>query len=132
MGFICRWGYAFRVAIKELTEENFSEIISKNGIVIVDFWASWCKPCVAFAPIFEQAAEENPDIVFGKVDTQAQRAMAEGFQIVSIPTLIIFRDGIIVFNQPGAISEHSLNELIGVIRELDMDEIRLQLEDQTE
>lgn len=118
------------MATRELTEENFSETVSKNGIVLVDFWASWCKPCVAFAPIFEQAAEENPDVVFGKVDTQAQRAMAEGFQIVSIPTLMVFRDGIIVFNQPGAVSGHSLNELIGVIRELDMDEIRLQLEDQ--
>lgn len=107
-----------------LTAENFEKTITENGIVLVDFWAGWCGPCRMFAPIFEKASEEHTDIVFGKVDTEAEQALAAQAGITSIPTLMIFRDSILVFSQPGALPGEALEDLIRQVRELDMDEVR--------
>jgi|SRR4051812_25477517 thioredoxin 1 len=112
------------VATVEVTTENFNDVISKPGTVLIDFWAAWCGPCRAFAPVFEKAAEENADMTFGKVDTEAQTDLAQSFNISSIPTLMIVRDGIVVYAQPGALPQPALQELIGKVRELDMDEVR--------
>lgn len=111
----------------ELTLENFEDTISKEGITLVDFWAEWCGPCRMFGPIFEKAAEENLDIRFGKVDTEAQQQLAGMAGITSIPTLMIFRDGILLFNQPGALPAPALNDLIGKVKELDMDIVRAEI-----
>ena len=111
----------------ELTAENFETTVTAEGIVLVDWWASWCGPCRMFAPVFEAAAEEHPDITFGKVDTEAEQALAGGAGIQSIPTLMIFRDGILLFSQPGALPAAALTDLIGQVRELDMDEVRAQI-----
>ena len=110
-----------------LTAETFESTITDNGIVLVDFWAAWCGPCRMFAPIFEKASEENPDIVFGKVDTEAEQELAAQAGITSIPTLMIFRDGILVFAQPGALPAAALEDLVRQVRELDMDDVRRQL-----
>jgi thioredoxin 1 len=107
----------------EINKENFDTTVEK-GIVLLDWWAAWCGPCRAFAPVFEQAADKHGDIVFGKIDTDAQRELAGGFQIRSIPTLMVFRDGILVFEQAGALPGAVLEELIGKVRALDMDEVR--------
>lgn len=107
-----------------LTAENFENTVTENGIVLVDFWAGWCGPCRMFAPIFEKASEEHTDIVFGKVDTEAEQALAGQAGITSIPTLMIFRDSILVFSQPGALPGEALEDLIRQVRELDMDEVR--------
>jgi len=115
------------MATMELTLENFEDTISKEGITLVDFWAEWCGPCRMFGPIFEKAAEENLDIRFGKVDTEAQQELAGMAGITSIPTLMIFRDGILLFNQPGALPAPALNELIGKVKELDMDSVRADI-----
>lgn len=112
------------MATVELTKDNFASTVENNGTVLVDFWASWCPPCRMFAPVFERAAEANPDLVFGKVDTEAQQELAATFDIQSIPTLMIIRDSIVVFAQPGALPEPTLTDLIGKARELDMDEVR--------
>lgn len=114
----------------DLTEATFSETIADEGIVLVDWWASWCGPCRRFAPIFEAAAEEHPDITFGKVDTEAQADLAAQARIQSIPTLMVFRDGILVFSQPGALPAEALADLIGQAEALDMDEIRRELANQ--
>jgi len=111
-----------------LTAETFVPTIESDGIVLVDFWASWCGPCRMFAPIFEKAAQANPDIVFGKIDTEAEQELSGGLGIRSIPTLMIFRDGILLFNQAGALPGHVLDEVIGKVRALDMDEVRAQVE----
>ena len=115
------------MATMELTLENFEDTISKEGITLVDFWAEWCGPCRMFGPIFEKAAEENLDIRFGKVDTEAQQQLAGMAGITSIPTLMIFRDGILLFNQPGALPAPALNELIDKVKELDMDSVRAEI-----
>jgi thioredoxin 1 len=115
------------VATVDITTETFADTIEKNDIVLVDFWATWCPPCRAFGPVFEAASEDNPDITFAKVDTDAETGLASQAGITSIPTLMAFRDGVMVFNQAGALPKSSLVKLIDAVRELDMDEVRSQL-----
>jgi thioredoxin 1 len=110
----------------EITHENFKKTV-EQGIVILDWWASWCGPCRAFAPIFERVAGKNPDVVFGKVNTEEQQALAAQFGIRSIPTLMVFRDGILLLAQPGMLPEAALSDVVQKVRELDMDEVRKQI-----
>ena len=111
------------MATVEVTEKNFEETIEK-GLVLVDWWAEWCGPCRRFAPVYEEASGRHPDIVFGKVDTEAQPSLAGEFGIRSIPTIMAFREGILLFAQPGSLPGEVLDELIGKLREVDMDEVR--------
>ena len=115
------------MAVVELTKENFEQIITSSPTVVVDYWAPWCGPCRGFAPVFERVAEANPDVVFAKVDTDAEQEIAAHFQIRSIPTLMVFRDQIIVFSQPGALPQNALEQVVAKAKELDMDEVRQQI-----
>ena len=114
----------------ELSESTFEDTITGNDIVLVDWWASWCGPCRMFAPIFEQAAAANPDLVFAKVDTEAQQGLAGAFNIMSIPTLMVFREQVLVFSQAGALPAAALDELISQVRSLDMDEVHRAVAEQ--
>ncbi len=116
------------VATIEVTQENLHQIVSENNLVIVDFWAPWCGPCRSFAPAYEAASEKHPDVVFAKVNTEEQQALAGYFQIRSIPTLMIFREKIIIFAQPGALPASALEQVIDKAKALDMNEVRREIE----
>lgn len=115
------------MAAVDITQAEFNDIINKNDIVIVDFWAPWCGPCRAFAPVYQQVSEKYPDIVFAKVNTEDEQGLAGAFQIRSIPTLMIFREQVIVYAQPGSLPASALEELIGKAKALDMNAIRAEI-----
>jgi thioredoxin 1 len=115
------------VATVELTQDNFNEVVGGDGLVLVDFWAEWCGPCKMFGPVYEKSSETHGDITFGKVDTEAQGELAQAFQISSIPTLMAVRDGVVLYSQAGALPAASLEDLIGQLRAVDMEEVKAQI-----
>jgi len=115
------------MAVVELTKDNFEQVVTSNGTVIVDYWAPWCGPCRGFAPVFEKVSEKNPDIVFAKVNTDEEQEIAQHFQIRSIPTLMVFRDQIIVFSQPGAMPQGAFEQVVEKAKALDMEEVKRQI-----
>lgn len=117
-------------ATVEVTSKNFKEVVEKDGIVLVDWWAPWCGPCRAFGPTYEKLAAKNPDLTFAKVNTEDQQELAGGFDIRSIPTLMILRDKVLLFSQPGALPEAALEDLIKQVRALDMEKVRAEIADQ--
>ncbi|MFZ2530150.1 MAG: thioredoxin [Rhodococcus sp. (in: high G+C Gram-positive bacteria)] len=119
------------MATQTLTQQNFDEIVNANDVVLVDFWASWCGPCRQFAPTFEASSEQHPDVVHGKVDTEAEQSIAAAANIRSIPTIMAFREGVLVFNQAGALPPAALEDLLTQVKALDMDEVRKQIAEQT-
>ena len=112
------------MAVVELTKDNFEQVVTSNPTVIVDYWAPWCGPCRGFAPVFEKVAEAHPDVVFAKVNTDEEQEIAGHFQIRSIPTLMVFRDQVIVFSQPGALPQGAFEQVVQKAKSLDMDEVR--------
>ncbi len=118
------------MATTDLTSATFEQTVLGNDIVLVDFWAAWCGPCRMFAPVFSEASEQHPDLVFGKVDTEAERELAAAARIMSIPTLMVFREGILVYAQPGALPAPALEELIAAVRAADMDAVRAEIAEQ--
>ncbi|RZU12408.1 thioredoxin [Kribbella rubisoli] len=115
------------MATVELTQDNFNEVVGGDGLVLVDFWAEWCGPCKMFGPVYEKSSEQHADITFGKVDTEAQGELAQAFQISSIPTLMAVRDGVVLYSQAGALPSASLEDLIGQLRAVDMEEVKAQI-----
>lgn len=116
----------------ELTADTFESTVTSEGITLVDWWASWCGPCLQFAPTYESASEEHDDVVFGKIDTEDQQELAAAAQITSIPTLMAFRDGVLVFNQAGALPASALEQVIQAVKGLDMDDVHRQIAEQQE
>lgn len=115
------------MATVELTQDNFNEVVGGDGLVLVDFWAEWCGPCKMFGPVYEKSSEQHADITFGKVDTEAEGELAQAFQISSIPTLMAVRDGVVLYSQAGALPAASLEDLIGQLRAVDMEEVKAQI-----